>query len=258
MLKISVLGSGSKGNAVVVENGDEALIIDMGFSAKELFKRLGLVNVPVEHLVGALLTHEHCDHSKGCRVFCNRCGLTLGATAITANFMRAKGILPERVLEFEPGNCFSMGSFEIKSFSLPHDAIDPVGFVIRCGNSKVGIATDLGSVGENVRQHLNGCDALILECNYDREMLMNSDRDINLKRRIAGPRGHLGNTETCNALSKLLSPKTRCLLLAHLSEECNNPDLVRMVCGEKIAELNRNDLFWEVLTQNKPVGNIVI
>ena len=250
---LGALGSGSSGHSFIIEWGDQALIVDQGFSRKELLKRMGEAGFSPDKLCGALLTHEHSDHCKGSRVFCDELNIPLYTTAKTANYMARKGSLPKKVYAFEPGENFQLGDFHIKSFSLPHDAVDPVGFQISCSALKIGIATDFGYAPENIKAELKGCDALVLESNYDREMLMNSSRSLELKRRIFGVRGHLGNMDSCQLLPELLSENTRLLLMAHISNECNRPELVSENCTAMLNMLQLADkLHFEILCQDRP------
>ena len=250
---LGALGSGSSGNSFIIECGDQALIVDQGFSRKELLKRMGEAGFSPDKLCGALLTHEHSDHCKGSRVFCDELNIPLYTTAKTANYMARKGSLPKKVYAFEPGENFQLGDFHVKSFSLPHDAVDPVGFQISCSALKIGIATDFGYAPENIKAELKGCDALVLESNYDREMLMNSTRSLELKRRIFGVRGHLGNMDSCQLLPELLSENTRLLLMAHISNECNRPELVSENCTAMLNMLQLADkLHFEILCQDRP------
>jgi len=258
MLRFSTLGSGSDGNAFVLSSGDEAIIIDLGFSRKELKKRLSQLGIAPERLIGALLTHDHCDHSCGCRVFCDELNLPLYTTCGTANFLRRRNKLPAKVMEFESGEAFTIGGFEIKSFPVPHDAEEPVGFTICADGLKIGIATDLGYVTSPVRYNLRDCDLLVLESNYDPEMLRNSDRDLRLKRRIAGRLGHLNNEGAAKVLEELLTSRTKSLLLAHMSRECNAPELIRECCAAKLCELGFNDLHFDILRQEIPSGTIEV
>lgn len=194
MVKLCALGSGSRGNALVLTGGDgSAIIVDVGFSRRETHGRMRRVEVDPGTLRAALLTHEHDDHSKGCRVFCDELNIPLCTASLTADYLRKKGKLPARVLEFEPGTDFQIGGFEVSPFLVQHDAVEPVGFVIRRDGVKIGIATDLGDVNALAFQRLCDCDALVLESNYDRQMLRDSDRQLYLKRRILGRHGHLDN-----------------------------------------------------------------
>ena len=250
---LGALGSGSSGNSFIIEWGDQALIVDQGFSRKELLKRMDAAGFSPEKLCGALLTHEHSDHCKGSRVFCDDLNIPLYTTAKTANYLSRKGTLPQKVYAFEPGENFQLGKFHVRSFSLPHDAVDPVGFQISCDALKIGIATDFGHAPANIKGELKGCDALVLESNYDREMLMNSSRSLELKRRIFGVRGHLGNVDSCQLLPELLSENTRLLLLAHISSECNRPELVAENCSAMLNMLQMTDkLHFEILSQDRP------
>ena len=256
---LGALGSGSSGNAYVIEYQDESLIVDQGFSRRELLKRMASAGFVPEKLCGALLTHEHSDHCKGSRVFCDALELPLYTTAGTARYLSVHGTLPRHVCSFEPGEAFTLGNFSIRSFSLPHDAVDPVGFQISCGDVRIGIATDFGHAPEHIRRELRGCDALILESNYDREMLMNSNRSLELKRRIFGVRGHLGNCESCQLLSDLIDERTRLLLLAHISSECNTPELVSESCRSALCQMELGDkLHFEILSQNIPSSKFAI
>ena len=197
MIKLGILGSGSAGNSLVLvmEDGG-ALIVDAGFSRRETLARLARLRISPERLIGMLLTHEHSDHSRGCRVFCDSLNLPLYTTCGTAEYLLRRGMLPSKVLTFEPGDPFLVGGFEVRSFAVRHDAAEPVGFVIGSDGVRIGVATDLGEVNAVARKNLRDCDALVLESNYDLAMLRESERQLYLKRRIAGRSGHLDNRMT--------------------------------------------------------------
>ena len=251
------LGSGSSGNAYFVESPDEALLIDQGFSRKELLNRMNKCNCRPEKLCGALLTHEHTDHAAGARVFCDTFNLPLYTTPETAARLARTKNLPKLVRTFEPGAKFTAGSFEITSFALSHD-VDTVGFKVGWQNLHLGIATDSGCISESVKRHLRNCHALVIESNYDREMLMNSDRRLELKRRILGIRGHLDNLETAALLDELLGNKSNLLLLAHVSRECNDYDKLAGICAGKLRQMKREDCRFAVLRQDEPAGKFLI
>ena len=254
MIHLCALGSGSSGNALVLSADGESILVDGGFSRKELLRRMELTGIDPEKISAALLTHEHDDHVKGCRVFCDQLDIPLCTTALTARFLRPKNKLPRKVYEFEPGEPFEIGNFRIQPFAVQHDAVNPVGFVIRHSNVKIGIATDLGDLNTLAIQHLSNCDALVLESNYDARMLRDSERALALKRRILGRHGHLDNVVAVNALEQLLGENTRCLLLAHLSRECNDRCLVENLFSEKLRTLNREDITMQVIDQCTPSG----
>ena len=253
----SSLGSGSDGNSYFIDTPDGALLVDQGFSRRELFDRMTRAQCDPSRLKGALLTHGHGDHARGARVFCDACNLPLYTTMATAATLAKQGNLPKLVRTFEPGAEFEVAGFEIRSFALPHD-VDTVGFHIGCGNVSIGIATDLGCAGESVKRQLVDCNALVLESNYDREMLMNSPRSLTLKRRICGFQGHLDNVTAAELLGELLGDHTGLLLLAHVSRECNAPELLREFCRKKLRELHRDDLFFDILRQDEPSPRFAI
>ena len=255
---ISSLGSGSGGNAYVVETSDCALIIDQGFSCRELLARMKKLDIDPAKLCGALLTHEHVDHSCGSRVFCNKHKLPFYTASKTALYLKNRKTLPDLVRVFEPGEEFEAGCFRIRSFPTSHDAVDPVGFTIRCNDVKIGFATDLGIAGENVKRELRNSHTLVVESNYDHQMLMNSNRRLELKRRIYGARGHLANPDTCTLLGDILSEETSLLLLAHVSMECNDHSIIDACCREKLSAMNMNDLKFEILSQSEPRGKFAI
>ena len=256
-LLITSLGSGSSGNAFFIESPGGALLIDQGFSRKELISRMEKTGCDPRTLRGALLTHEHSDHSKGTRVFCDTFNIPLYTTVETAMKLKCKNCLPEKVLTFEPGAVFDIDDFHISTFPVSHD-VETVGFNIAACGLSIGFATDCGCVNENLRRKLCNCHALIIESNYDLEMLMNSNRSLQLKRRIFGFRGHLDNRTTFELLKELLHEKTQLLLLAHVSRECNDYGTLSDSCKKHLQELNMDSIRFEVLTQESPSGKFSI
>lgn len=254
MLKIGILGSGSKGNSLIISYNGEAILVDAGFSRRELLKRLEKLGFDPCSIRCVLLTHEHTDHLSGAPVFCDALKIPLCAAGnVLAMKKRKNARLPEQLWSFEPGEQFAVGNFKVGSFSVQHDAIDPVGFVISCGGFKVGIATDLGEVGPMVRRNLANCEILVLESNYDVDMLRNSDRALSLKNRIDGRHGHLDNRAAAAALENLLGDRSELLLLAHRSSECNTHDLVYENIQSQLRRLNRSELPFAVLSQDNCV-----
>ena len=254
---LNALGSGSSGNSFFIESPKGALLLDQGFSRKELLARMKKAQCDPGKLCGALLTHEHSDHAAGARVFCDTFDLPLYATPETVIRLRNSKNLPKKVCTFEPGAKFTLGGFNVTSFALSHD-VDTVGFKLEYENTQIGFATDLGCVSESVKRHLRNCHALVIESNYDKEMLMNSQRRLELKRRILGFRGHLGNTDTAALLEELLGDNSGLLLLAHVSRECNDYELLSGLCARRLQELNRQSCRFAVLTQDEPSEKFAI
>ncbi len=253
LIHLAALGSGSRGNAFALLRGQDAILVDAGFSRRELCGRLAAAGVAPESIRAVLLTHEHEDHVKGGRVFCDALDIPLYASSLTADRLRRQGKLPRRVVEFEPGSCFETAGFEIRPFAVPHDAVDPVGFVIRCGHCRIGMATDLGRLTPLVKTHLANCDALVLESNYDDAMLMNSDRTLHLKRRIRGRFGHLDNADAAAALPELVGDRTRLVLYVHVSGECNTYERAYEEGRTVLRELDRTDIHFQVVRQDMPL-----
>lgn len=253
-LNISALGSGSSGNSIIISNGKSAVMVDAGFSCREMKSRLSMLETAPAPIAAALITHDHTDHVKGCRVFCDELDIPAAVSLRTADFLRPKNLLPKKCVYFEPGSGFDVDNFHIRTFPVPHDAMEPVGFVITSGSLSVGVATDLGEIDNVSLEHLRNCDALILESNYDPELLRNADRPLRLKRRIAGRQGHLENRAMCEALPQLLSERTRLLMLVHISSECNDPGRVEKMARETLDAMGRCDVTLSLACQDRPVG----
>lgn len=253
-LYIWALGSGSSGNSIVISNGSSSIMVDAGFSCREIKSRMACLAPEPAPLAATLITHDHTDHVRGCRVFCNELDIPAAVSLRTADYLRPKNLLPHKCFYFEPGSCFDIADYHIRTFPVPHDAMEPVGFVIESCGFSVGIATDLGEITCDSLEHLRNCDALILESNYDPELLRNCDRPLRIKRRIAGRQGHLENRAMCQALPQLLSEKTRFLMLFHLSSECNLPELAERMARETLESMGRNDITLALALQNMPTA----
>ena len=230
--KICVLGSGSSGNCVYINFDDTSILIDAGLSGKETKKRLEQIEVDIDEIQAVCISHEHGDHTVGLGALHRRHKIPVFANSGTVdglkNQSRAKDISWN---VFTTGNEFSVGGLLIHPFSVPHDAYEPVGFVVETDDKKVklGIATDIGIATALARERLKKCDVLIIESNHDEKMLEESDRPWFLKQRIRGRQGHLSNTHAAEMVSDIICPKLNHVFLAHLSRDCN--------C-EKIAHSN--------------------
>ncbi len=250
---ITVLGSGSRGNASVIHGPAGLLLLDAGFSARELESRMASRGIRASDIRAVIVTHEHSDHMKGCRIFSNKYGIKTYMTSPTCSGGLRANLLPERKTLFSTGSAFELCGMKIEAFTVPHD-VDTVGFVFRVGDVKLGVATDLGHLNMLARQKLRGCAALMLESNHDRTLLMNSARPIQLKRRIIGRHGHLSNDDALDSLSELLTECTGTLILAHLSGECNNPELLQKLALDRLANLERRDILLEIAKQEVPLA----
>ena len=249
----TILGSGSKGNATVIHGPEGNLLLDAGFSAKELFCRLERVHVDPCSIRAILITHDHCDHTSACRVVSKRLGIPAYFTPETAEGLaRCSNRCPDEQYLITPGSPLELCGIRVEPFSISHDT-PAIAFTFSVHSHKIGFATDLGFVSNLVKTKLGGCELLVLESNYDPALLRASARPITLKRRIAGRQGHLGNPDAMAALAELLAPNTRRLVFAHLSQECNDPGLVASLAEARLAELNRTDVLFRIASQSDPL-----
>lgn len=250
-LGITVLGSGSSGNAIVLHADSGSVLVDAGFSGKELQRRLDLAEIEASSIRAILVSHEHGDHAKGVGVLARRWDLPVYANRQTAEVLcRKKNEFPTLRL-FTAGQSFNLEDFTVVPFSIPHDAVDPVAFTVHWGDRKVGIATDLGHVSRVTAHHLQQCDGLVLESNHDVAMLRDSDRPWSLKRRILSRHGHLSNEAGMQLMADVLDARTRYVIFGHASCECNRYELIEEAVGARLSELGRTDLGTLVARQDE-------
>lgn len=227
MLRVTVLGSGSAGNAVLVRAGDSSLLLDAGLSARQLAVRLEACGVEPGSLNGILLTHEHSDHSQGLSVFCRKHRVPVYANSATAAALRDNPDLagiPWRI--FQTGAEGAVGALSFQSFSVPHDAADPVGFVVRQNGAALAYLTDLGFATKLVRERVRGVHTLLIETNHDERLLQeDTRRPWSVKQRILSRHGHLSNASAAEVVADLCAEGLRRAILCHLSRDCNRPDL---------------------------------
>lgn len=234
-IALCVLASGSRGNCVYLAAGDDALLIDVGLSGREIERRIRQQNLDPCNVRAILVTHEHSDHIRGVGVLARRYNLPVYMTAPTYQASRTIiGNLPA-CHHFQPGEDFTLVNFNIHPFALSHDAVDPVGFTCAGNGSRVGIATDLGIATGLVVDHLKGCDMLLVEANHDTAMLTNGPYPWHLKQRIRSRNGHLSNSATGDLLAQIAHPNLRQIVLGHLSEANNSPQIARQTVKDALA-----------------------
>lgn len=220
------MASSSAGNSAFVATGRTRLLIDAGLSRRELGKRLAAIGEDIASLNAILVTHEHSDHTSGLAALVRSPGMPIYLTHGTARFIEWGECAP--VLErFQAGCSFSIGDFDITSFTIPHDAADPVGYTLSSQGIKIAIATDLGYIPASLRVHLRGTDLLVLESNHDLEMLRVGPYPWPVKQRVMSRRGHLSNEVAADFIANDLDTRVSTLVLGHISEHNNHPELVR-------------------------------
>ena len=226
-MRFASLGSGSRGNALVVDSGKTRVLVDCGFSGRSMLERLGRLGMEAGSIDALLVTHEHSDHVSGVARFAARFGIPV---VLTHGSFAALGDLPAAAPAFrliDSHAAFALGDLEILPYPVPHDAREPVQFVFSDGATRLGVLTDCGRITPHVLEVLGRCDALVLECNHDPAMLAASSYPAMLKRRISGNFGHLDNQQAASLLAKIDCQGLQHVVAAHLSEENNHPDLAR-------------------------------
>lgn len=228
-----MLASSSSGNCTYLRAGQTRLLIDAGLSRKEAFNRLAAIGEDPEALDAVLVTHEHSDHVSGLIPLVRNGRVPVYMTALAAPAIPWDDCQP-RVETFQAGAGFTIGEIAVESFTIPHDAIDPVGFTFRAGGLKIGLATDLGYMPDSIKWHLRGCHFLVLESNHDIEMLKVGPYPWSVKQRVMGRKGHLSNDLACEYIAESLDEATATLVLGHLSEQNNHPEIVRLVASQAL------------------------
>lgn len=227
-MRVCLLASGSKGNAILAEAGGSKILVDAGLSASEILRRLASIGVEGAELDAVLISHEHTDHTRGAGTLARKLKIPLLLSYPTCRAIHSS-LRKVEVVEFESGYPFTFRELLIDPFPITHDACDPVGFLIDGSDGKIGIATDLGIATRLVKDKLGGSRVLVLESNHDEEMLLNGPYPWHLKQRIKSRHGHLSNSESAELLDELLHPGLEGLFLAHLSEVNNDPEVAHHV-----------------------------
>ena len=245
-VSVSLLASGSRANCALVASSTTRILVDAGLSCRETFKRLRALGERPEQLSAILITHEHSDHINGLPVLARKLRIPVYMTAPTrsawhrllrAQRIELKGEKKEET--FEAGRTLHIGDIAVQSFTIPHDAVDPVGFTFVAEGVKLGLVTDLGYVPGSVRQHVRGCDLLMIESNHDLEMLRGGPYPWSVKQRVMSRVGHLSNTALADFFSGEYDGSAAVVVLAHLSEQNNHPELAR-ASAEKALGVRRS------------------
>jgi phosphoribosyl 1,2-cyclic phosphodiesterase len=224
-MRFAMLGSGSRGNAMVIEAGRSLVLLDCGFSVMQVKARLASLGKRPEDLTAIVVTHEHGDHASGVATLARGFGIAVWATPGTAR-AAALGATADCRL-FDCHAPFAIGDLEAAPFPVPHDAREPSQFVFGDGARRLGVLTDVGSITPHIVGCLDGCDALVLECNHDPALLAAGDYPPSLKQRVGGRDGHLSNGQAAELLGRLNGAKLQHIVAAHLSEKNNRPHLAQ-------------------------------
>ena len=259
VMRFCLLASGSKGNSCYVETDKARILVDAGLSCRETVRRLEQVGVPAEGLDALIITHEHTDHIKGAGPLVRRFGLPLYINKKTLEKgLKTLGKLPSPVV-IESGQTFAIKDLIFETFTKCHDAADPVGLILSrrdvsstSNGKRIGLATDLGRSTRLVEDRLKGCNALIMEFNYDQEMLDLGPYPLDLKRRIKGQDGHLSNRQAGDLLGALSHDDLKFVVLAHLSETNNDPDKAHEEAIKALKKSGHDHVSVLISRQDEP------
>lgn len=277
-VQFTILGSGSAGNCAYVETAEARILVDAGFSPRQIRTRLASIGKAPENLSAILITHEHSDHIAGILgladklqipVYCNRGTQDGTIWAFKEKWISKKKLSPDGLDAtaqlkkqidwrlFETGASLEIGDVGIETFSIPHDAQDPVGFLLRTSAGNIGFATDLGHVTKLVLERIRHANVLVLESNHDVKMLQDCPRrSWALKQRILGRHGHISNVTAAETIAQIMSGGLKQLYLAHLSRECNTPALAEHVMAEQLHHIGAKHVLLNIASQDVPCGTL--
>ncbi|MFM2178107.1 MAG: hypothetical protein RL015_2205 [Verrucomicrobiota bacterium] len=261
MVRLTVLGSGSSGNCAVVSTGRTTVLIDAGLSARQICLRMESAGYSLAQLDGILLTHEHQDHTGGLEVLSGQCNLSLFATPLTQETLlgslKFRGAPSWKIMN--TGSAFDFQDLRIECFAVPHDAVDPVGFIIADEESRLGVLSDVGFVTNLIKDRLRASDSLFIEANYDTQLLeADTKRPWATKQRISSRHGHLSNDQAAELLEEIAHPDLHHVVLGHLSDDCNDPDRVVKRMQESLHRVGVKDTRVICAERRQPTQTIEV
>jgi phosphoribosyl 1,2-cyclic phosphodiesterase len=252
-VQFTILGSGSGGNSAYLETDHIRLLIDAGLSARQIRQRLASIGRTPENLNGILITHEHSDHTQGLAVLCAKLAIPIYCNRFTQESIAAQAATPLNWNLFATGATFELGDLAVDTFSVPHDAQDPVGFLFHTPEGAIGFLTDLGHVTKLVIERVRPANVLVLETNHDVQMLQNDTRrPWSLKQRILSRHGHLSNEAAAAAAEQIVTSDLKKIYLCHLSRDCNRPELALEVVGQSLQKIGASHVHVEDTHQERP------
>jgi phosphoribosyl 1,2-cyclic phosphodiesterase len=235
-MRFASIGSGSAGNGLVVEQKNTRLLLDCGFGLRDSVERLARINIQPEQLTGILITHEHEDHAGGvfklARKYNLKVWMTYGTHRMLERTIPTEGVATEII---DSHTNFTINDIHITPFPVPHDAREPAQYIFSDGKNKLGVLTDTGCSTPHIEAMLSGCQALVLECNHDLNMLMNGPYPNSLKQRVSSKLGHLDNQSAARIVSKINTSNLQHIIAAHLSEKNNKVELATAALSEALA-----------------------
>ena len=258
-VRLTILGSGSSGNCAYLETDEARILIDAGFSLRQTRRRLATIGRGPENLTAILITHEHSDHVAGLAALSEKLHIPVYCNRLTRDAIEYQLRVKLDCRLFITGSSFEIGDLLVDSFSIPHDAQDPVGFLVQTAAGNIGFLTDLGHATRLALERVRRANVLMLESNHDIKMLQDCPhRPWSLKQRILGRHGHLSNEAAADAAEQIMSADLRHLYLGHLSRECNRPEFAQRVAGERLKKIGANHVRLELTSQSLPCPTLVL
>jgi phosphoribosyl 1,2-cyclic phosphodiesterase len=258
MLRFTILGSGSSGNCAFLETEQVGILVDAGFSARQIEARLALIGRGLADVQAIFLTHEHGDHVCGLPVLAKRYNIPVYCNRLTAEYLAPQMESFSGWRLFESGATLELGDLKVNSFSVPHDAYDPVGFMFYHALGNIGFLTDLGYATKLVIERVRQARALVLEANHDMRLLQeDTRRPWSVKQRILSRHGHLSNTAAAEVAAEVVTDLMEDLYLGHLSADCNSPDHARAAVSEKLGAVGRPGVRLHDTAPDKPCTTLV-
>jgi len=252
-VQLTILGSGSGGNCAYLETTETRLLIDAGFSGRQIRQRLAAIGRAPESLTGILITHEHSDHIQGLVGLGAKLKVPLYCNRLTKEAIEFQLQMQFECCVFSTGASFDVGDIAVDTFPVPHDASDPVGFLLRTADGNIGFLTDLGHTTKLVIERVRTARVLLLEANHDLKLLQDDiRRPWSLKQRILGRHGHLSNDAAADAAEQIVSTELRHLYLGHLSRDCNRPELAHRVVSERLHKIGAHHVHIQSTSQDVP------
>jgi phosphoribosyl 1,2-cyclic phosphodiesterase len=256
-VQFTILGSGSSGNCAYLEYEETRLLIDAGLSGKQIRQRLLSIGRTPENLDGILITHEHSDHVQGLVGLAARLKLPIYCNRQTRDAIRSSLDVEVEFHLFETGATFELGSICVDTFSVPHDAYDPVGFLIRAGCANIGFLTDLGHATKLVIERVRSANVLVLETNHDLKMLQDDPRrPWSVKQRIVSRHGHLSNDSAAKLACEIVTANLEYLYLGHLSTDCNRPELAHETVNRELTRIGASHVTIITASQDAPSATL--
>jgi phosphoribosyl 1,2-cyclic phosphodiesterase len=258
-VRFTILGSGSAGNCAYLETDETRVLIDAGFSGRQIRQRLAQIGRAPESLNGILITHEHSDHIQGLVALCAKLQIPIYCNRLTKEAIEQQLATRFDCRIFGTGATFELGDITVDTFSVPHDAYDPVGFLLRTPELKIGFLTDLGYATKLVIERVRTANVLVLETNHDMKLLQDDPkRPWSVKQRILSRHGHLSNEAAAGLAEEIVTAELRHLYLGHLSRDCNRPELAFRVVSERLQRAGAHHVQVNSTSQEAPCETLQV